>query len=78
MRKVIIDKPVSLFNGSEITGQAGEGMKMDMTTYMSSIQPIYAEIKHKANKSDKSNKEKVTTFRKLPGDLTWLGTSVLL
>lgn len=49
LRKVITDMPF-WFNGSEITLKEDGGMKIDMTRYISSIQPIYVHIKRKANK----------------------------
>lgn len=50
--KATIDRPI-IFDGCEISWEADGGMKIYMTKYMSTIEAINIDMKHKANQLSK-------------------------
>lgn len=66
IREVIIGRPF-MFNGCEIARGAERGKKIDITRYMSKIEPVEIDGSCKADKLGKASQDGISRYRKRAG-----------
>lgn len=74
--KVIVDDKIN-FNGRVITQSGNGAIKVSMQQYFDNIQPVtYGSLDKKS--LEKASEKEVSDFRRMAGELVWLGSTALL
>lgn len=74
--KVIIGDEI-LFNGSRIIQDREGNVTMDMYDYIEQIRSIEISMERKNFKDDKATDQEIYEYRRLAGEMIWIGCSVL-